>query len=65
MVASEPSTPHAKLPWFIAEPGRTDVLLVAMGVFVVLFVFLVGVFMLRPHHLPEHIAQKEKKVQYH
>ena len=64
MVASDSSTPHAKLPWFIAEPGRTDVLLVAMGVFLVLFVFLVGVLMLRLHHLPEHIAQKEQKVHY-
>ena len=64
MVASEPSTPHAKLPWFIAEPGRTDVLLGVMGVFLVLLVFSVGVLMLRLHHLPEHIAQKEQKVQY-
>ena len=64
MVASDSSIRHAQLPWFVAEPGRTDVLLVVMGVFVVLLVFLVGVLMLRLHHLPEHIAQKEQKVQY-
>lgn len=64
MIASDPSTPHAPLPWFLAEPGRTDVLLVAAAVFLVLFAFLVGVLMLRLHHLPEHIAHKEQKVQY-
>lgn len=64
MVTSESSTRHAQPPWFVAEPGRTDLLLIAMGVFLVLLVFLVGVLMLRLHHLPEHIAQKEQKAQY-
>lgn len=63
MVASDSSS-HAHLPWFVAEPGQTDVLLVVMGAFVVLFVLMLGVLMLRLHHLPEHIAQKEQKVQY-
>jgi hypothetical protein len=55
---------HAHLPWFIPGPGQTDVLLIAMGVFLVLFTLMFGVLMLRLHHLPEHIAQKEQKVQY-
>lgn len=64
MVTSDSSTPHPQLPWFVAEPGRADLSLIVMGVFLVLFVFLVGVLMLRLHHLPEHIAQKEQKGQY-
>ena len=57
-----PSPPH--LPWFIPEPGQTDVLLIVMGVFLVLFTMTFGVLFLRLHHLPEHIAQKGQKVQY-
>lgn len=52
------------LPWFVTAPGHTDVLMIVMGIFLVLFVLLFGVLMLRLHHLPEHIAQKEQKVQY-
>jgi hypothetical protein len=64
MVASDSSSSHAHMPWFIAQPGQTDQLLVIVGIFLVLFVFIVGALMLRLHHLPEHIAQKEQKVQY-
>ena len=59
---SSPSATH--LPWFIPQPGQTDALLVVMGVFLVIFVFMFGVLMLRLHHLPEHIAKKEEKIQY-
>jgi hypothetical protein len=55
---------HAHLPWFVPGPGQTDILLIVMGVFLVLFTLMFGVLMLRLHHLPEHIAQKEQKVQY-
>jgi hypothetical protein len=61
-VQSSHSSVHA--PWFVAGPGQTDVLLILMAVFLVLIVFMFGVLMLRLHHLPEHIAQKEQKVQY-
>lgn len=64
MIDSHALPTHTHLPWFVTAPGNTDVLLVAMGVFLVVFVFLFGVLMLRLHHLPEHIAQKEQKVQY-
>ena len=62
----EPGSPASSvhLPWFIARPGQTDVLLIIMGVFLVVFIFLIGVLMLRLHHLPEHIAGKEQKIQY-
>jgi hypothetical protein len=55
---------HTRLPWFVTAPGEMDVLLLGMGAFLVLFTFLFGILMLRLHHLPEHIAQKEQKVQY-
>ena len=48
-------------PWFFTGPGQNDVLLIVMGVFLVLFILMFGVLMLRLHHLPEHIAQKEKR----
>lgn len=38
-------------------------LLVVTGVFLILFVLTVGVLMLRLHHLPHHIAEKEQKIQ--
>ena len=64
MVESGSPASSVHLPWFIAGPGQTDVLLVIMGVFLVVFTFLIGVLMLRLHHLPEHIAGKEQKIQY-
>jgi hypothetical protein len=64
MVDSHSSTSHVHLPWFVAEPGQTDVLLIAMGLFLVLFAFMLGVLYLRLHHLPEHIAHKGQKLQY-
>lgn len=53
-----------RLPWFVAGPGQTDALMVIMGIFLIAFVLLFGVLFLRLHHLPEHIAQKQQKVQY-
>lgn len=59
------TTSHAHQPWFIAGPtGQTDILLIAMGVFLILFVLMIGVLMLRLHHLPHHIAEKEQKIQF-
>lgn len=57
------STVHLPL-WVATSAGETDVLLVVMGAFLVLFVFMFGVLMLRLHHLPEHIASREQKIQY-
>jgi hypothetical protein len=58
--ARSPLSP-VHLPWFVPEPGHTDVLFIIMGVFLVIFVLLFGVLMLRLHHLPEHTAQKGQK----
>lgn len=64
MVDAKSSVSHVHVPWFVANPGQTDVLLMLMGVFLVLITFVFGVLMLRLHHLPEHIAHKEQKIQY-
>ncbi|WP_331374669.1 hypothetical protein [Sinorhizobium chiapasense] len=51
------------LPVFITAPGQTDVLFNVMVVFVLLMVFLVGIFYLRLHALPEHMAHGASKAQ--
>ncbi|MBA5775507.1 hypothetical protein H2509_00015 [Stappia sp. F7233] len=52
------------LPAFVTEPGRTDVLFVAMGVFVLFFVVGIGVFYFKLHALPEHMAKRGQKIQF-
>jgi len=64
MVDAQSLASHGPPPWFVTGPGQTDVLLIVMGVFLVLFILMFGLLMLRLHHLPEHIAQREQKVQY-
>ena len=64
MVEPHPVASSVNLPWFITEPGQTDVLLVVVGVVLLLFTLIFGVLFLRLHHLPEHIAQKHQKMQY-
>ena len=51
------------LPAFITAPGETDVLMVAMGLFLALAVVMFGVLFLRLHSLPDHIAHKSHKMQ--
>lgn len=53
----------AHLPPFITMPGQTDWLLVAMGIFLILVVVGIGVFYLKLHAVPEHIAHSGRKVQ--
>ncbi len=63
VLASDP-TLSVHPPWFITRPGELDTLLLAMGALLVLLLLAFGVLMLRLHHLPEHVAQKQQKVQY-
>lgn len=56
------SAASGPLPWFIAAPGETDVLMTAMAVLLLLFVFLAGVLYLWLHALPERFAHT--KVQF-
>jgi hypothetical protein len=56
-------TPH-HLPFYIAKPGETDVLMIVMGVFLILAVLGVGNLYLRLHSLPERMAHKGQKLQF-
>jgi hypothetical protein len=58
-----PMAPH-HLPFFITPPNETDVLMVAMGIFLVAAVLSVGTLYLRLHSLPERMAHKSEKLQF-
>jgi hypothetical protein len=58
-----PAASH-HLPGFITAPGETDVLMVAMAVFLVAIVLMFGVLFLHLHTLPERIAHKGHKLQF-
>ncbi len=57
-----PAAPHY-LPGFITAPGQTDTLMVAMLVLMIVIVVGAGVFYLKLHALPEHMAHRTNKVQ--
>jgi hypothetical protein len=52
------------LPFYVAKPGETDVLMIVMGIFLVFAVLGVGVIYLRLHSLPEQMAHKSQKLQF-
>jgi hypothetical protein len=56
-------TPH-HLPFYVAKPGETDVLMIVMGIFLIFTVLGVGVLYLRLHSLPEQLAHKSQKLQF-
>jgi hypothetical protein len=56
-------TPH-HLPFYLAKPGETDVLMVVMGIFLIAAVLGVGNIYLRLHSLPERMAHKSQKLQF-
>jgi hypothetical protein len=58
-----PMMPH-QLPFYVAKPGETDVLMIVMGVFLILAVLGVGNVYLRLHSLPERMAHKGQKLQF-
>jgi hypothetical protein len=58
-----PMTPH-HLPFYIAKPGETDVLMIVMGIFLIFAVLAVGNIYLRLHSLPERMAHKSQKLQF-
>ena len=63
---TEPLHPAAThhLPPFITAPGETDVLFVAMAIFVLLAVIGIGIFYFKLHALPEQMAHRGQKVQF-
>jgi hypothetical protein len=58
-----PMTPH-HLPFYIARPGETDWLMIAMGIFLIAAVLFVGNIYLRLHTLPDRMAHKSQKIQF-
>jgi hypothetical protein len=58
-----PMAPH-HLPFYMAKPGETDVLMIATGIFLILAVLGVGNLYLRLHSLPERMAHKSQKLQF-
>lgn len=62
---SEPLHPAAThhLPVFVTPPGETDVLFVMMAFLVLFGVIGIGVFYLKLHALPEHMAHRGQKLQ--
>ena len=52
------------LPVFLTSPGDTDVLLVAMAIFLVAAIIGIGVFYFKLHSLPEQMAHRGQKVQF-
>ena len=56
-------TPH-HLPFYLAKPGETDVLMIVMGIFLIAAVLGVGNIYLRLHSLPERMAHKSQKLQF-
>jgi hypothetical protein len=58
-----PMTPH-HLPFYVARPGETDVLMIVMAIFLIGAVLAVGNIYLRLHTLPERMAHKSQKLQF-
>ena len=56
-------TPH-HLPFYLARPGETDVLMIVMGIFLIAALLGVGNLYLRLHSLPERMAHKGQKLQF-
>lgn len=52
------------VPSFITAPGQTDGLLVGVGIFLIVVVFLLGVAFLWLHSLPERVAHHGQKLQF-
>jgi len=52
------------VPFFFPTPGETDTLLVATGIFLLLAIVGIGIFYLKLHALPEHLAHGGQKVQF-
>jgi len=55
--------PH-QLPFYLAKPGETDVLMIVMGIFLILAILGIGNVYLRLHSLPEQMAHKGQKLQF-
>jgi hypothetical protein len=63
---AEPIHPAAihHLPPFVTAPGETDILLVAMAIFLLIAVVGIGIFYFKLHALPEQMAHRGQKIQF-
>jgi hypothetical protein len=52
------------IPAFVTAPGESDLVMVAVAIFLILCVIGFGVLFFRLHTLPERIAHKSKKIQF-
>ena len=52
------------VPSFITAPGQTDGLLVGVGIFLIVVMFLLGVAFLWLHSVPERVAHHGQKLQF-
>ena len=52
------------IPAFITAPGQTDGLLVGIGIFLLIVIFLLGIAFLWLHSLPERMAHQSQKLQF-
>jgi hypothetical protein len=51
------------LPWFITAPGQSDTLLIAMGIFLLVVIIVIGNLYFQLHALPERWAHHTSPVQ--
>jgi hypothetical protein len=51
------------LPWFITAPGQSDTLLIAMGIFLIAVIIVIGNLYFQLHALPERWAHHTSPVQ--
>lgn len=58
-----PAAASTHLPAFITAPGETDWLMIAMGLFLLLFVLAVGILYLRLHALPDRLAHNKVQLE--
>jgi hypothetical protein len=61
--AIHPAADSTRLPGFLAGSGETDWLLIAMGIFLVIFVLAIGILYLLLHVLPDRIAHNKIQLQ--
>lgn len=64
MIVPKHSLAPQYIPYFLHRPGEVDYLLIAMAIFLVVFVLALGILYLRLHALPDQIAHRSQKIQY-
>lgn len=61
--AVHPAAAATHLPAFLTGPGEMDWLMIAMGIFLVIFTLATAILYLRLHALPDRIAHKKVQLQ--